>query len=159
MSAATARPLPVVNAQGRPAKAPAPQQAQGPTANADPYPRIPVGQYVMYCSEVDCYRDFQFKRGVCQLAFSNNEVHDGVTVYCFLNLGDGARGRRSRYWRAWVRANNDQPRRGQTMSPRVFKGKWFKVSIVDVVEDSEKQKSSEREIYSKVAEILELCHV
>jgi hypothetical protein len=118
------------------------------------------GEYLMRCLEGDCYPDPQYKRQVCRLVFSSPLVHEGVTVYGFINLGDGARcpGRRSRYWKAWTLANGTAPRRGQKMTPRVFVDKWFKVSIADVIKDAEGKEHSSAQIYSTVREILELDH-
>jgi hypothetical protein len=84
-----------------------------------------------------------------------------VTIYGFLNLGDGKRcpGRRSRYWKAWTKANGAPPRRGQTMTSRIFLDKWFKVSVADVTLDPDQKAKGVLEIYSTVSEILELEHV
>jgi hypothetical protein len=162
MSAA-AHPLPVVNANGRPSSAPAkPRRPEndGPVCASDPYPRITPGKYLMRCIETKCYRDPQFRRHVCRLAFSSPIVRDGVVVYSFINLGDGERcpGRRSRYWKVWTMANEAPPRRGQTMTARLFTGKWFMVEIADITHDAEKREHGKAEIYSTVREILELAH-
>src|ERR1041385_3983925 len=133
---------------------------EGPVCKSDPYPRLAPGEYLMRCLAAACYPDPQYKRGVCRLAFSSPLVHEGVTVYGFINLGDGTwcLGRRTRYWRAWTLANGAQPRRGQKMTARIFVNKWFKVSIGDVVKDADGKDHSSAQVYSTVHEILELAH-
>ena len=159
-----ARPMPVVNASGRAARDYTQPHVRpskdGPVCDSDPYPLITAGAYLMRCVEATCYRDPQFRRHVCRLAFNSPNVADGLTIYGFLNLGDGERcpGRRSRYWKAWTAANEGPPRRGQTMTARVFTGKWFKVAVADITHDAEKSEHSPAEIYSTVREILELAH-
>jgi hypothetical protein len=134
--------------------------SDGPVCDSDPYPHIPASEYLMRCTGAKCYRDPGFHRLVCRLAFSSPLVHDGVTIYAFMNLGDGERcpGRRSRYWKAWTMANAAPPRRGQTMTSRVFLGKWFKVSVADVSHAADQKPNHAAAIYSTVREILELDH-
>jgi len=164
---ATGHSFPPVNSIGRSAAHADPRRqrksfSDGPLCNTDPYPRIAAGEYTLRCIEATSYLDPQFRRQVCRLAFSSPLVHDGVVLYGFINLGDPAKcpGRRSRYWKAWVKANcGTVPRRGQTMTPRVFNGCWFRVYVVDVDKDSDGAKHGPSAIYSIVREILELAHV
>jgi negative regulator of replication initiation len=77
-------------------------------------------------------------------------------VYCFLNLGTEAKpkaGRGSNYWRAWVIANGEQPRKRQVLSGRVFVGKIFQVLIGDVEKRMDGAEQSELEKYSVIQEI------
>lgn len=132
----------------------------GPVCTVEPYPRVTAGDYLMRCIEAKPYRDPGFNRHVCRLAFSSPLVHEGITIYAFMNLGNGKRcpGRRSRYWKAWTMANGNPPRRGQKMTPRVFMHKWFKVSVRDVTHDADQKPHGAAAVYSKVHAILELDH-
>ncbi len=156
-TAAQPHPLrkPIQNRNGQPV-----ERYDGPVCDSDPYPRVTAGTYEMRCIDWKIYRDPQFQRQVCRLAFSSPLVDEGATIYGFLNLGDGRDpGRRSRYRRAWVKANAGcPPHRGQKMSPRVFLNLWFVVEIGDVLKDSNLNPHSEGEIYSVVREILEVAH-
>ena len=78
-------------------------------------------------------------------------------VYGFLNLGTAEKpeaGRGSKYWRAWVIANGDMPKKRQVLSVRVFVGKVFLARIGDVEKNMHGTEHSEPERYSVVQEIL-----
>jgi hypothetical protein len=78
-------------------------------------------------------------------------------VYGFLNLGTGAKpqaGRGSNYWKAWVIANGESPRRRQVLSVRIFVGKNFLVSIGDVEKDMDGLEHTEPEKYSVIQKII-----
>jgi hypothetical protein len=130
-----------------------------PTSNAEPYPHIAPGEYLLRCVEAKSYRDPQFRRHVCRLAFSSTNIHDGAVIYGFLNLAnrdEPAAGRRSRYWKAWVKANGGKPPvHGQPMLPSIFEGLWCKVLVSEVVIDSDKKEHAAGAVYSTVSEILE----
>src|SRR3954466_6270017 len=96
-----ARPLPVMNSLGKPARQSVALElqeinAEGPVCDAAPYPKIAAGNYLMQCTYAAIYFDPQFKRQVCRLKFMSPE-HEGLEIYHFLNMGDGNRRRRSKY--------------------------------------------------------------
>jgi hypothetical protein len=78
-------------------------------------------------------------------------------VCWFLNLGTEAKpkaGRGSNYWRAWVIANGEMPRKRQILSVRIFVGKNFLVRIGDVEKRMDGGEHSEIEKYSVIQEII-----
>lgn len=157
MSAAA--PFPILTATGRPAK-PRKGSSDAPVCAVE-YPHIAAGIYTMRCIEAKAYFDPQFRRHVCRLAFMDPNTGDGASIYGFINLGRGESpkaGRRSRYWKAWTMANGAPARRGQTMTPKIFYGRWFRVEVADVTQNTEKKAHGQPEIYSTVREILELAH-
>jgi hypothetical protein len=107
--------------------------------------------------EAKIYRDPQFRRLVCLLRCAL--VLDPKREVCgFLNLGTDEKpkaGRRSNYWRAWVIANGEPPRKRQVLSRRVFVGKIFLVRIGDVEKDMDGAVHAEFEKYSVIQEIKE----
>jgi hypothetical protein len=77
-------------------------------------------------------------------------------IYGFLNLGTEAKptaGRGSKYWRAWVIANGELPRKRQVLSVRTFVNKIFQVQIGDVEKRMDGSAQSELEKYSVIQEI------
>jgi hypothetical protein len=126
-----------------------------PVADGDPYPHYPAGVYEAQCVAGSIYRDPQFRAWKAMLGF--RLVPGGEPVCGFFHMGRGERpaaGRRSNYWRAWVIANGDQPRRRQMLSTRVFKWKIFEVRIEDVTKRFDQSEHPEGAIYSTVKEIL-----
>lgn len=136
----------------------APQLQRGeiaPVAEGDPYPRYPAGVYDAQCVAGGIYRDPQFRAWKAVLKF--RILLSGKPVWGFFHMGRRERataGRRSNYWRAWVIANGDGPRRRQVLSPRVFKGKIFEVRIEDVTKRFDQSEHPEGAIYSTVKEII-----
>jgi hypothetical protein len=123
----------------------------GPVCDEDPYPRYPAGTYQAQCVSGSIYRDRQFRAWKAALKF--HLLPDVGPVWGFLHMGRGERpsaGRRSDYWRAWVIANGGPPRRRQTLSVRVFKGKIFEVRVGDVTQRYDQSAHPEGAIYSTV---------
>ena len=86
-------------------------------------------------------------------------MHEPVSVSAFFNFGDdksGCRiGRQSRFYRAWVIANGEHPRKGQPMTPDVFlDGQFFEVEVDFSNRDTNGEPKSDAEVYSKVTRIL-----
>jgi hypothetical protein len=126
-----------------------------PVSDRGPYPRLESGIYEAECVKADTYRDRQFGRWSCALEFQL--LADGTHVFCFLNLGRGAKahaGPRSEYRRTWVIAVGTQPRRRQVLSDRVFVGKIFDVRVGDVNTRFDGRNHPEGAIYSVVREIV-----
>jgi hypothetical protein len=126
-----------------------------PTCQHRSYTCVPAGRYDAECVEAKIYADPQFHRWVCRLRF--NLVSGGREVCGFLNLGTGSKpsaGRRSQYWRAWVIASGDLPRRRQVLSPRVFMNKLFEVSVETVKKAHDGVEHPAQAIYSTVRRIV-----
>lgn len=110
----------------------------GPICDSDPYPRYEPGDYEVRCLEAKIYPDPRFRRLVCR-------------------LGPGPKpqaGRGSKYWRAWVIANGEMPKKRQVLSVRVFVGKIFLVRIGDVAKRLDGNEHAEFEKYSVIQEII-----
>lgn len=102
------------------------------------YPQHEPGIYsVWVVGYTGPYCDPRFHRYVlmmrCRLTISGITGADSDDVVGFFPVPDNGRfGRGSNYWRTWVLANGDQPRRHDRMSPRVLVGKMFRVRIARV---------------------------
>jgi hypothetical protein len=86
-------------------------------------------------------------------------VHEPISVSAFFNFGNdpnGCRiGRQSRFYKAWVIANGEHPRKGQQMTPEVFlDGQFFEVEVESSRCDADGETKHEAEVYSKVTRIL-----
>ena len=134
-----------------------PDQSSGPdpVCTREPYPRYEPGTYEAECVSARAEYDRMFHRWGCVLRFSI--LPDGVPICCFLNYGKeqklGDRPR-SKYYRAWVIANGERPRKRQTLSHRIFVGKIFEIEIGDVLQDFEKRDHPKAMIYSVVRSIV-----
>jgi hypothetical protein len=86
-------------------------------------------------------------------------VHESVSVSAFFNLGNDPNGyqvgRQSRFYKAWVIANGEHPRKGQLMALDVFlEGQFFQVIVDDSRKNAERKDKNSAEVYSIVTEIL-----
>ena len=134
---------------------PGPGEASEPICEDAPYPRYKPGIYEARCAGTKVYRDPRFKRLVARLEF--RILPDCQLVFGFLNLGNGERpkaGRGSEYYRAWTIANESPPRKRESMSAQVFRGKIFSVKIGDTTRRHDGREHSPAEVYSTVKEIL-----
>jgi hypothetical protein len=67
----------------------------------------------------------------------------------FISLGERAKphaSRRGKYWNEWIRANGGPPRRGDRLSPKIFKGRVARIQVADT--DSAAAYSTVRSIIS-----------
>jgi hypothetical protein len=128
----------------------------GPVFEGKEYARIEPGEYAAQCAHAKVYRDPGFRTWKALLRF--RLIDGGQEIYGFYNMGRGESphaGRRSRYWAAWTLANGAPPRRGQTMTPRVFRGKVFLVQVSDVTHTGDGKPHHPSAIYSTVKKIIE----
>jgi hypothetical protein len=113
---------------------------------------------VSYLAEIQFRKWGLFQSG-CAMALLRFRLLEGEKeVYGFFNLGRGAKpkaGRRSRFFEAWTMANGGAPRKRQTMTARVFRGKVFRVAIADVDRNCDGKPHHPSAIYSTVKRILE----
>lgn len=84
------------------------------------------------------------------------------SVSAFFNFGSDPNrqhiGRQSRYYKAWVLANGEHPRKGQEMSPETFlEGQFFEVEVESCNLDAEGNPKPEAELYSRVTKIISAC--
>jgi len=98
-----------------------------------------------------------FRRWSVRLEFAL--VNESVSVSAFFNLGDDPNGyrvgRQSRFYKAWVIANGEHPRKGQLMDLDVFlEGQFFQVVVADSGKDAERKNKNPAEVYSIVTQIL-----
>lgn len=127
-----------------------------PVFEGTEYARIKPGEYAAQCVHAKVYRDPGFRTWKALLRF--RLIDGGQEVYGFLNLGRGESpraGRRSRYWEVWTLANGAPPRKRQTMTARVFRGKVFLVEVSDVTRTGDRRPHHPRAIYSTVKRIIE----
>ena len=98
-----------------------------------------------------------FRRWSLRIEFAL--VHESVSVSAFFNFGndpDAYRiGRQSRFYKAWVIANGEHPRKGQKMAPEVFlDGQFFEVEVETSDRDSDGKPKQEAEVYSRITRII-----
>ena len=126
-----------------------------PVCEDAPHPRYQPGIYEARCIAAVVYRDPRFRRYIARLKLQL--VPDGRIVCAFRNLGSGEKPvvkRGSEYRRDWIIANGEQPRKRQTLSPRVFINKIFRVRIDDVKKRHDGREHPDAEVYSTVKEII-----
>jgi hypothetical protein len=122
--------------------------------------RIEPGEYPGYSRSTKIYRDGEFKRWVCAVQFdildeSLTKIIARLTWY--LNLGQGQRphaGRRREYWAAWVKANGQQPKRQDRLSPRVFVRRFARVTVGDTTKTHRQIAVTPEAAYSVVRTVL-----
>ncbi|WP_263382254.1 hypothetical protein [Granulicella arctica] len=81
------------------------------------------------------------------------------SVSAFFNFGSDAAkpriGRQSRYYKAWVVANGEHPRKGEEMSANVFlEGQFFEVEVDDCNRDAEGNSKPGADTYSRITRII-----
>jgi len=126
-----------------------------PVCEDAPHPRYKPGIYEARCIAAVVYRDPRFRRYIARLKLQL--VPDGSIVFAFRNLGSGEKPvvkRGSEYRRDWIIANGEQPRKRQTLSPRVFINKIFRVRIDDVKKRHDGREHPDAEVYSTVKEVI-----
>ncbi|MGC2324180.1 MAG: hypothetical protein WA463_16225 [Terriglobales bacterium] len=142
----------------RPTREIAPVCADDPS----PYKRIAKGEYLARCVGQHLERVRMYGNAwKLRLDFQVLDLDENPVLCKFFHLGAGERpqiGRKSQYFRAWMLAHNGQlPRRGHTMSARLFLNKLFRVRVSDVRRRWDSFDHAPDAIYSTVSEILELC--
>jgi hypothetical protein len=112
--------------------------------------RLAPGKRNMMCEHADVAN--KFGRRVAKLIFL--DVLAGERVECYMSLvaTPGAK-----YFEAWTAANGRQPARGEIMSVKIFRGKFFEVEIGSTRQNYQGAKLSTSEGYSVVKRILACC--
>jgi hypothetical protein len=151
-------PKPVVSSEFRPPRAS--KKIAPPVWTKDPYPRLNAGRHMVRVVDlqgpewVRAYRRWSL-RLECIV------VDEGVAVSAFFNFGTNRNapstpGRQSKYFKAWVVANGDPPRKGEPLDWNIFVGKYFTVEVADCTRDSNDREKSDAEIYSRITEFVRL---
>lgn len=119
---------------------------------------IKEGEYSMVCVEVAQKKIFADIRVVADFEFfpPHSPALDGITLQWFAVLHPAKGSKRvrlgSKFFAAWCLANGRQrPGRDDRMSPRIFKGKLFRVKV-----ETANVEADEFRRYSVVREILSL---
>ena len=112
--------------------------------------RLTPGKRSMMCERADVAN--KFGRRVAKLIFL--DVLAGERVECYMSLiaTPGAK-----YFDAWTAANGRTPARGEVMSVKIFRGKFFEVEIGSTRQNYQGAKLSTSEGYSVVKHILACC--
>jgi hypothetical protein len=132
-----------------------PPVPQDPVCEETPYPRYEPGVYEAECAEARVYFHPLLRAWKCQLDFQI--LRNGEPICGFLHLGNKEQpsaGPNSEYRRAWIIAAGQAPRKRQTMTSRVFKGKIFEVRVGDTSRGFDGRGHPEPAVYSTVKEIL-----
>jgi len=102
------------------------------------YPRIEPGIYPAYCRWAKQYRDRAYRRWTCLLRFdvlTPDLLRKIATVPMWFNLGSELNpfaGRRSNYFKEWIRASSEPPGRKDRLSPNVFLRRIAQVDVADI---------------------------
>jgi hypothetical protein len=126
-----------------------------PVCADGPYPRYEPGIYDAECVSAKVYFHPILRAWKCQLDFQI--LPNGEPICGFLHLGNkewSSAGPNSEYRRAWIIAAGQAPRKRQTMTCRVYKGKIFEVRIGDTCRRFDGRSHPEPAVYSTVKEIL-----
>ena len=132
------------------------------TSDWNHHHHITPGTYPAYVRKSKVYRDPMFQRWSCLIVFDVLETDSPTSTVIaelawFLNLGKSDKphaGRRGKYWRAWILANNGRgPRRSDRMAPIIFRNRYCTVLVRDVARDFHGIASSL--VYSVVETVVE----
>ena len=86
-------------------------------------------------------------------------IDEPVSLSAFFNFGNDRSGykigRLSRFYKAWVIAKGEHPKRGERMSPNIFlEGQIFEVDVEECNRDSEGKPKQDAEMYSRIVRIV-----
>jgi hypothetical protein len=122
------------------------------------YPVLPTGKYTVRGVAIQgpqWLRNYQ--RWSLRVEFTL--IDEPILVSAFFNFGSDRNrpnvGRRSKYYKAWVLANGEHPRRRQQMSPDIFlEGQFFEVEVQSCKMNEEGQLKPNAEMYSIVTKLI-----
>jgi hypothetical protein len=117
--------------------------------------RIAPGQYTAVAVRIigPAYlrQWLRYSVAICFRPLSEPEAE----LVLFLNLGNMKPTRGSHFFRAWTQANGGPPMKGQKMDLDVFlEGQIYEIKVIDADSDSDGNRKSTAEIYSKVKRIV-----
>lgn len=122
------------------------------------YPRHEGGERMVCFHEVQgpqwlhSFRRWSIRLGGCFM-------DEAGEVSFFINMGDGespsaGKSRQSKYYQAWILANDGPPGRGQVMDPRIFIGKCFIARVEDCTHDSNGRRKDNDDVYSRITGLI-----
>ena len=131
-----------------------------PIWNGAEYKRVQPGRYsavVVRVQGPEWVRSY--RRWSLLVEFELLGDSETVRICAFFNMGsDRSRptpGRQSRFFKAWVIANGELPRKRQAMDPKIFMdGQVYRIEVEDCTAASDESEKPAGEIYSKVTKVL-----
>lgn len=120
----------------------------------DDWPMISQGNYEAVCIKHE--KGWSFGRNVLFLHWKIiDQLSDAYNEILFQPFNANYRKftMGTKYYKAWCLANGSKPKRGDRMSPLIFRNKVFLVKVVTV------KREPDFLSYSKVDEIIECCTV
>lgn len=129
-----------------------------PTWDGPEYAHVSPGRYSAVVTRVQGPTWVRrFRRWSLMLEFEL--LSESARICAFYNMGSDPQkphaGPQSRYFRAWVLANGERPRRKQHLDPEVFlDGQVYKIEVSDSRTDAEGQPKADSLVYSRVTTIL-----
>lgn len=136
-----------------------PREAPIPIWNGPEYKRVRPGRYSAVAVRVQGPEWLrQYRRWSLLVEFELLGESDPVRLVAFFNMGDDRQvrnpRRQSRFFKAWVLANGELPRKGQPMDPKIFMdGQVYEIEVADCSADSDEGQKTDGEIYSKVTKV------
>lgn len=131
-----------------------------PVWGKDPYPRVHPGRYLV---RVVGWQGPEWVRSLRRwsLRLECALVDEPVSLSVFFNFGGtpehlGTPGRLSKYYRHWVMANREPPRKHQPMDWAIFVDKWFTAEVEDASKDGSGREKCEADIYSRISQFIRL---
>jgi hypothetical protein len=122
------------------------------------YPVLPAGKYTVRGVAIQGPQWLpNYQRWSLRVEFTL--IDEPILVSTFFNFGSDRNrpqvGRRSKYYKAWVLANGEHPRRREKMRPDIFlEGQFFEVEVQPSKIDEEGQLKPNAEIYSIVTKLI-----
>jgi hypothetical protein len=120
-------------------------------------PRLTPGRYLVRCTKAKWEWKGMFSAWKCVLTLADATDPDTPEVTAWLNGGTYRKhpitGQFSRYRPLWCEVNGGPPRRGDRMSPRIFIGQFFEITVEDIIKRHDGSEHPEELRYSAVRKI------
>ncbi len=126
-----------------------------PVWDKDPYPCIHPGRYLV-CVVGWQGPEWMRNGNRWSLRLECALFDEPVTLSLFFNFGGtregpGIPGRQSKYYRHWVMANGEPPKKHEAMDWRIFVGSCFTAEVENVTKNSDGQQKCSAEVYSRIS--------
>lgn len=119
------------------------------------YEWIPEGVYEAVVVKSDKKR--YFKQEKLYLWFQIiSENYQGIRLFMPFNIAPRLN-RSHKYYKAWVVAKREKPKKNDRMSPKVFFNKGFLIKVKTVQYGAKQELLPADDVYSVVEEIIEIC--
>lgn len=122
------------------------------------YPMFPAGRYTVRGVRIQGPMWLHsYRRWSLRVEFAL--IDEPASVSAFFNFGDDRSGckvgRQSRFYKAWVIAKGEHPKRGEEMSPELFlEGQIFEVDVEECKRDAHGNSKQPAEAYSRIVRIV-----